>query len=438
MLAAFENTDRNTNAVEGYFGHIKFYDALFHCGSHNSNAVVAATRDELFDHISSQYIAKSGRARDDVGPSMLKKRRAQADHEGRIDELDVAVMDAVMELARSGGAQYRADAVADAADADAAAVQREKEKIEAALQNQVKAYVRAHDKIAFTPIIADAVIMRSSLPTLTRQLDAFLAGKTIAAQTRSLTGTIQRYVDGMGYSHLAPKSYSSTVVASIGAAGTTENVAFLRGTLLSALSSIKTSKLTLTTEPVVPALHRRPLAKLGVATQQREALESEQFRSADELHAAAEAYRSRPRKQLLASVRRSSLPTIDCSLIEKRVEVMYEMEYNRRGGGSYVVNQWCAGTIKDVSTTTSVDTSAGKRRKLGLGHIWIEFDDNTGGWLLASRPTFFRGNKPGAWRFEEDADADMDEDDEGNESDGVDDDGLVDASSDDDDDDDDL
>ena len=91
-----------------------------------------------------------------------------------------------------------------------------------------------------------------------------------------------------------------------------------------------------------------------------------------------------------------------------------------------------------MSTTTSVDTSAGKRRKLGLGHIWIEFDDNTGGWLLASRPTFFRGNKPGAWRFEEDADADMDEDDEGNESDGVDDDGLVDASSDDDDDDDDL
>ena len=75
------------------------------------------------------------------------------------------------------------------------------------------------------------------------------------------------------------------------------------------------------------------------------------------------------------------------------------MEYNRRGGGVYVRNAWCGGVIKDVSTASSVDTTGAKRRKLGLGHIWVEYDDGTGSWLLATRPTFYNANKPGGWRL---------------------------------------
>ena len=79
----------------------------------------------------------------------------------------------------------------------------------------------------------------------------------------------------------------------------------------------------------------------------------------------------------------------------------------------------------DVSVASTVDKSGTKRRMLGLGHIWIVYDDGTGGWLLATRPTFFNTAKPGSWRFELEAD-DADADDM---SDGIDDDELEDPSS---------
>ena len=45
MLEAFEGTDRNPNPCDSYFGSLKYYDQLFHCGVHNANAVVAARRN---------------------------------------------------------------------------------------------------------------------------------------------------------------------------------------------------------------------------------------------------------------------------------------------------------------------------------------------------------------------------------------------------------
>ena len=138
-------------------------------------------------------------------------------------------------------------------------------------------------------------------------------------------------------------------------------------------------------------------------------------------------HRKQPRSARSAP-RRRELPNIDASLIDERIEVMWELTYNRRGGGEYVTKQWCAGTIKDVSATSTFDTSGPKRRKLGLGHIWVVYDDGTVGWLLATRPTFYKGNKPGAWRFEGDAPEDMDVDGDG--SDSVVDDELEDAESD--------
>ena len=99
---------------------------------------------------------------------------------------------------------------------------------------------------------------------------------------------------------------------------------------------------------------------------------------------------------------------------------MYEMEYNRRDGGVYKTNQWCAGTIKGISDASTVDATAAKRKKLGMGWLWIEYADGTGGWLLATRPIFYKAKKPGGGRLvprdgemgESDGEAADDEDDE--------------------------
>ena len=43
----------------------------------------------------------------------------------------------------------------------------------------------------------------------------------------------------------------------------------------------------------------------------------------------------------------------------------------------------CPGVIPRISTEGEKDG----RRKLGLDHVWIEYDDNTKGWLQVNRPT---------------------------------------------------
>ena len=121
---------------------------------------------------------------------------------------------------------------------------------------------------------------------------------------------------------------------------------------------------------------------------------------------------------------------------------MWEMEYNRRDGGVYKTNQWCAGTIRGISDANTVDMTAAKRKKLGMGWLWIEYKDGTGGWLLATRPTFYKANKPGGWHLVkrdgemDDSDDEVAGDEEDDEECSVDEEELVDADDDDDDDDD--
>ena len=75
--------------------------------------------------------------------------------------------------------------------------------------------------------------------------------------------------------------------------------------------------------------------------------------------------------------------------------------------------------IKDVSTASSVDKSGSKRRKLGLGHIWIEYDDGAGAWLLATRPTFYDADKLGGWRLVEERSSDAESSEEEEDDDDV-------------------
>ena len=93
---------------------------------------------------------------------------------------------------------------------------------------------------------------------------------------------------------------------------------------------------------------------------------------------------------------------------------------NDPSGGQVTCNRWFPGEIKQVSTS---GTREG-RKKLGLGWIYVAHDDGTKNWLLATRPTFYNAEKPGAWRFEP---ADDDDDGDDDEDDGVRDDDLVDA-----------
>ena len=128
------------------------------------------------------------------------------------------------------------------------------------------------------------------------------------------------------------------------------------------------------------------------------------------------------RATMLAKIHERGCTATRCvrPLVGRRVHVMYEATYEKRGGGQVTCNRWFPGEIKQVSTS---GTREG-RKKLGLGWIYVAHDDGTKNWLLATRPTFYNAEKPGAWRFEP---ADDDDDGDDDEDDGVRDDDLVDA-----------
>ena len=429
MPEAFEGTDRNTSACESYFGSLKYYDQLYHAGVHNANAVVAAQRNHVYGSRARKYMVKGTRRKVTPGASMQKKRKREEEaEEGRLQELGFEMESVIMDLARGDGAAgIRKRAREDKAAADAAVNARRKEKKKEMLDKLTKCYVKAEDAFAAVPIVDNKALGgRSSLATLTKRADAALEREpTPAAQFALLKTELQRLTLGMGFKELAPKFYTSGVDATIGEAGTAVNIAFLRNTLIEAYRHIKEEKCELPEEAVVPEMHQRArsMPTLGGMTKQRAKLESEQ-RSATELRADADAFRARQRakksspKAGSGSSARAALPEINDALArdKRRVEVVFDLTYKRRGGGEYVTSRWCPGTITDVSTESSVDESGGKRRKLGLGWLFIEYDDGAGGWLLATRPSFYRAAKPGGWRFLGDnLDVDDDEEDSADE-----------------------
>ena len=450
MLEAFANTDRNTNPCESYFGALKFYDDLFHCESYNTNAVVASKRDRIYGGDNShKYVCRSSRRGGHRSSTEKKRRRAEEQSDARLDAFGDEISSAIMCYGRTEGKRkYKADALADAAAADEASHEKEEEKKKEMLEKQVELFAKAHDSFATTPIVGNESLSgHVSLATLTARVDAALAEKSSALRVRLLKTNIERFVYGMGFSDMAPKSYTSEVDATIGKAGSGANIAFLRKTLIDIYEEIKENKLALADEAVVPAMICRKLPTLGTTTQQRARLESEQMRSVDELRSDVDAYRARPRTSRARArassegVEREPLPEVNETLKGRRVQVMFELEYNRKGGSVYRRNVWCAGEIKDVSVEGTYDTTGTKRRKLGTGWVWIEYDDKTAGWLLATRPTFFNAVKPGGWRFEPEEEEDDDDDDDDNDGkmpDGVCDDDLEDPLSSDSEEDDDL
>lgn len=245
---------------------------------------------------------------------------------------------------------------------------------------------------------------------------------------------IERYVSGMGLKTLAPKSYTSKD-ETIGAAGTETNTTFLRATLLNIYQTIKTEKLELPGEAVVPEAHHRELPTIGEPTQQRVQIESARLADADTLRTKvderrAEATSRRGAAGSSTQQRRRVMPEITDALIGREVEVAWTLTYNIRGGGSKSGVFWCAGKIEAVSDeTTSISTGRGNS-KVGAGWIYVAYDMDSedGSWLKADRPTFWNATKPGSWRWKKDGN--NSEDEESGEESGFD--GATDASDDDD------
>ena len=203
---------------------------------------------------------------------------------------------------------------------------------------------------------------------LTAQLDGYLA--TCAsdnARARALKETLQRLVDGMGLSQLKPRSYTSAVDDTVGAAGSPANIAFLRGALLAAFKEIKESKLELPSEPYVPEMHTRELYTLGEPTLQRVEVEGMQTCSADELTAEAAKYREQRRAARPAGSksRRRDMPEINDDLKGRRVDVAWNMTYKLKGGGEVTKFFWCPGTIAEVSADKRHEGWMGRRWGLG-------------------------------------------------------------------------
>lgn len=417
MLGAFEGTNRTTNPCESYFGTLKYYGDLFNCAAYNANACVAAKRDHIFGTSAKKHKKNNrSRARKVTVCSAMQRKRARdaADEESRLAELKPELIEVIMHDARGPGKRkYREDALAAAAAADAASLARREKKIAAAQEKQTKCYVKAQDALDVTPVNSDADVMgRTHVATLMQRVDAAMAEQPRpSGKRRVLVENIKRYTVGQGHAALEPKSFSSEVDATIGKKDSLENVSFLRSALSGVYMHIKTEKVALVNEPAVPELHRQVrLPTLGVPTFQRVSLEADELRSADELRAAADEFRSRPRAactpRRAAAPARPDMPAIDDSLItspQTRVDVAWEIEYRRRGGGALVDVFWCPGRIARVKTD-----SRG-------GWIYVEYDDGSSGWLLASRPSFWMGKKAGAWRFEQrpSAGEDDDADDEG-------------------------
>ena len=279
MLEAFEGTDRNTNPCESYFGSLKYYDQLFHCGVHNTNAVIATHRNGIFGSNARKYMIKGTQRKEHASSSMEKKRKRDAADEsvGELDLLGVDLSMVVMDLSRRKGAQrVRDEARAHKDAADQASLARDEKRKEVMLENQIKCYCKAQDALDVAPLVDDATLGgRASLAQLTARVDAALASKATPGAHTLLKAQIQRYVLGMGFRELAPKYYSSEVVDStIGAAGSDVNIAFLRETLINIYAEVKAKRVTLVTEPAVPELHRRVLPTFGGRTMQRARIES--------------------------------------------------------------------------------------------------------------------------------------------------------------------
>ena len=422
MRVAVQDSYRHTNIVEGKYGQLKYYTSIFD-NVHPSNAsgVVCNARDHVFPRLAPKHQHTGKQRKSDehaTSRTVKRRRRAQTETDGRLSEFSSAVVSSLVKGGRMGRKGYQQRARDDHNAALAAHDARDKEIVKQGLHKLVKAYRKAKNAFAGTPIVSDSDVMgRTQLNTLEARLEANLKQqRSGGVRSRVLKENIERFVNGMALARFAPKSYTSSDSSSeIGEGGSEKNVAFLTSTLVGIYRTVKSEKLKLPTAVVVPEMHTRKLATFGEPTLQRVELEKGETVDEAELERLSQEQMVAPRPGAPSKRRRATkMPDIDDKLVGKKVDVAFHMTYNLRGGGTASGVFWCPGVIEKCSDAeTTLDGTL-----IGTGWLFVAYKDGDSGWILAAERWRWGTFKAGSLRFiREDADAadDSDEDDSENE-----------------------
>ena len=413
MKLAYQDTYRNTNIVEGIYGSLKFYAGLFdNIHPSNASAVVCSQRDHIFPRLAPAHQhGKRRKADADASAGTLKRHRKLEHTDGRIDEFSPAVKSSMVTAMRTGRRDYEQAARDDHAAALAAHRARDAASVKEGLNRLVRMYLKAKKAFDAAPIVSDAdIVGRTLIRTLEARLVANLtAQRSDNVRARVLKENIERFVNGMGLSQFDPKFYSSSDPSSEkGDAGSEKNVIFLKATLVGIYDSIKKEKIELPTSVVVPEMQTRSLPTIGEPTLQRVKLQKGEKVDVQELDRLAAERVVAPRARCDTSARPTKMPELNNELVGKRIEAAWDLTYNLAGGRQATGLFWCPGVIEALSDeTTRVDN-----KKVGMGWIFIVYDDGDKGWSLASDRWRWDSSKAGCFRFEGTDDDDDDEEDD--------------------------
>lgn len=397
MKEHFRGTYRNTDKpCESYFGLLKFIKGSFaNLSIESANAMAMARRNHLFDIVGPSLVPHKPRKPQARAASKVhkKKRPVKVATKGKLAmrrEKSNTVAAALLATARRNVGVGKKRKAADISEASAHNLQKRKADIQKKLDDQVKQFIAA-EKSFEIPAIADAT-------ALSVQLGVLATSKQRAACCKR---QIKRLVEGCGLAEFKVK-YTSKNGAE-GEEGTEANYNHLKRSLLKIYQAIETNGIVLPDEAAMPPVKRRLVPKVGTMTTQRAEIEGKEVRTADEVKAAAiEMKAAAPsRSSGSASARRSassapaarSAPVIDSSLVNKAIEVTFEMTYGR--GKSKITGLFgCPGKIARVSD----EKTTPQRKKIGLGWAYINFTDGSDDWQLL-RPNFFEKHRPGGWRI---------------------------------------
>ena len=400
MKRAFKDTLLTNNEPESAFGVLKYVDdQTKNLKSWNAAGVSSAVHSGSYSVISTEFVRK---LKPRAEPPKKKKRQRRLDRptRGLYGSFGPLVVSTMYKCARQGGAaSYRGDSVLDAArrkEATCAAMEAAELKL---IGDQTAAWIKTMEHMEHEPLIADDVVVRSSITVLTRTLDARLRSRPGHTQrSNAVKKTLERY-HAMGLEFAMHKPWASGVAGSeIGALGSETNANFLRAKLIAVWKHIKDMKIVLVNEPYIPELYRRRLPQLGDATEQRTALESES-RTEDELIVAAAVLTAAKRDSSAARKDASRGPrgppaAISDELVTQVIDVCFEMTYDRRGGGFLKRLEWCAGIIADFTPAVY----EGDKMKTNA-IVSVMYEDGEVGTLAVDRPSYWDAMKGGGWRI---------------------------------------
>jgi hypothetical protein len=180
--------------------------------------------------------------------------------------------DAIVTAARTIGKEMEREyARNDKHNAHLARAQRQTEAETKAKDRLVSDFIKAEDSMKVDLVISDRDVQSKQIEVLEAQLESILYEKTPAQQFKILKSTIERYVNGMGYSTLKPDSFTYTSKKR----DESENITYLKAAVKDVWKKMKDDGLTFHSKAVMPRIKVRDLGSIGKTTQQRKSMEAD-------------------------------------------------------------------------------------------------------------------------------------------------------------------